>query len=708
MADCTELAAVITELARDLVAIRPDIKTVDDVLFELQKDFPILSRESLIENLIDATRREQRPASEAKKRWAAILREGKLDVSLKTDKAQITEYLEKGTLPERTTTEPKEQSLAIQELRRSRDNMQKWLNTSDPAMKRQMQERLDALNDRIARGEIVVTTETKGQLHDVLKALDEQIKATQKKVATDKAVQKLLDQIDSLTKHLEEGTLPEKKPKPAGQTVENDVLGSLRNVRNDLQKKLAKSDQAKVARIKEHIANIDEIIKSIEDKTYVPPTEPVPGPMSKERALAQVDLDMAKGRLRTALDKLTPKPIWKRYNPLYIFHDVMFGGEFSYILRQGGASVYGALGKTIERLATARPTTKPLAELGSRLSRTFDALKDAAKADQVMKEQLADPFVAYMIVKGKLHISPWSDTVALSSREEFSLSDLGFKIPVWRGINRAGAVWLNLCRIDMCRTMSETLAINAEPTIAEAVVIANAANQATGRGYEGGGSIGDAARLFVSAQYVSSRFKLLTLQPIFGNLQYSVPGVRRAVAREYARVLLGLGALYVLAELAGAEIEYDPRSSDFLKWRFGNSRVDPLMGLQQFIVLAARQITNKKKLLGSGDLVPIRGPKVPFGGATGRDLLEVFVESKFAPVPSAVMNVLGGKKVTGEPTSLGKEALGMTHPITYGDLYNVMQEDGVAKDLALSVLAVFGYGLQTFQPRRQSSQRRYQ
>ena len=95
---------------------------------------------------------------------------------------------------------------------------------------------------------------------------------------------------------------------------------------------------------------------------------------------------------------------------------------------------------------------------------------------------------------------------------------------------------------------------------------------------------------------------------------------RRLIITEYARMAVGIAAVYGLAILAGATVEKDPRSSDFAKLRFGNTRIDFLAGIPSVITFIARIITGKTKN-AKGEIKPLRGPDVKFGATEERDVM---------------------------------------------------------------------------------------
>jgi hypothetical protein len=226
--------------------------------------------------------------------------------------------------------------------------------------------------------------------------------------------------------------------------------------------------------------------------------------------------------------------------------------------------------------------------------------------------------------------------------------------------------------------------------------IANYINVATGRGNLGkhAAAAESAALLFFSPRLVASRFQILLGQPLY----HGTARTRTLIASEYARTLIGLSAIYGLAIAAGATIETDPHSSDFGKLKFGNTRVDPMMGLSQNTVMLDRIITGKTKTLG-GKEKPIRG-KVPYGGATSFDVVANFLRSKLAPVPGAIVNVATGKNVVGEPVTPLSTATDLIVPLSFQDVYSIMKEQGIPAGTAIEMLNILGMGVQQFEPQR--------
>jgi hypothetical protein len=125
-----------------------------------------------------------------------------------------------------------------------------------------------------------------------------------------------------------------------------------------------------------------------------------------------------------------------------------------------------------------------------------------------------------------------------------------------------------------------------------------------------------------------------------------------------------------------------------------------MAGLLQATVLLSREISGSTKQIKSGKIVDIRGDKVPFKGATGWDMLTRFLRTKLAPAPGLAVNALSGSDVIGKPVTAADTAKSLLIPLSLQDIYKVMLEQGIPSGTALSILSVFGMGLQNFDESR--------
>lgn len=393
-----------------------------------------------------------------------------------------------------------------------------------------------------------------------------------------------------------------------------------------------------------------------------------------EAAKAKAEWHKALMKDRLARRSLPAKIIGGVGETLNTIRAIMTSGEFSGVLRQGGF------------IGIGNP---------SRIVKAFPAMIRALRSEQGMHavnmEIMSRPNYP-LYVRSKLFLSEHGQK--LSQMEEAYMSRWAEKIPVVAGTQRAYSTFLNKLRADSFDAMAKTLVRRqGELTPERANAIANFINVATGRG----NVVGKEATLvglntyFFAPRWVLSRFQLALGQPLIRGDKHT----RRLIAEEYAKYLIGMGVIYGLWRMSGEEVETDPRSSDFGKLRVGETRVDLMAGLQQGTVLMSRLASGETKRL-SGQVVPIRGEDIPYGSDDSAQVIGRFLRTKMAPVPGSAVDLLSGKNVAGEPVTPQSELMELTVPLTYRDIYKAMIEQGVPVGTALSLLAIFGAGVQTY------------
>lgn len=285
----------------------------------------------------------------------------------------------------------------------------------------------------------------------------------------------------------------------------------------------------------------------------------------------------------------------------------------------------------------------------------------------------------------------------LASREEAFMSNLAEKIPVFgffaRASNRAYAGFLNKLRADVFDDLvknakSQGIAVEGK-TLED---IAKFVNSATGRGDIG--VLNRAAPIlngiFFSPRLMMSRLNLL-------NPQYYVtldPFVRKEALKSLLTFGATAGTLVGLAKLGGAEVGVDPRSADFGKIKFGNTRYDPYGGFQQYVKLAAQLMTGQIVSTTTGKVITLGEGYKPL---TRKDIIMRFFESKEAPIASFITSLLTGQTATGEPVRLSNEIINRLIPMMTQDIYEIAKDkDNIGQSLAMALPGIFGVGSQTY------------
>lgn len=532
--------------------------------------------------------------------------------------------------------------------------------------------------------------------------------------ARKKAVKSLTKAIEDLDRRISTGDFSA-RPKKATRPEVREVAElrarkeALRQALTDMKKAATPArspEEIKLSRDKKNIRRrIEQLQEKIRnsDYTIAPKPDPV---MDKEKLELQrqyqaVRKEYLKGLFEAQLRQRTlAGKLWgSTKEALNTSRSILTSMDFSGVLRQGGFIAFG----NPVRAARALPAM-------------FKAFASEKAYDLVMLEIQNRPN-APLYAQAKLYLADTAPA-SLSQMEEAYMSRWSNRIPGVAGSQRAYVTFLNKLRADSFDAMVAGLAKNSIPTKEESRAVANYVNVATGRGdlgkFAGAGELLNTA--FFAPRYVASRFQLL-LNPLTG---FSITGgsarVREQIAFEYAKFLGGVGAAVALAALAGDDeergsiagipvpIETDPRSSDFLKVRFGNTRLDMLAGLIQTTVVTSRLLTRQIKR-ASGEIVELTGQDRKISDPSWMDTLGRFMRSKLSPVLGTVFDIGAGENLIGESVTPATALLRGVIPLSVSEIDETMQEQGIPKGVALQLLSLFGVGLQTYEPRESKSSR---
>lgn len=279
-----------------------------------------------------------------------------------------------------------------------------------------------------------------------------------------------------------------------------------------------------------------------------------------------------------------------------------------------------------------------------------------------------------------------------------------------RGSERSYNTFLNKLRADTFDAAIKAYDIAPTET-AHLRALADVINTMTGRAKlplksleQGAGALNT---FLFAPRFFASRLKLATGQPLWSGTSKS----RKFALEQYGRTLAGASLIYGLANMAGAKIETDPRSTDFLKIKIGNTRIDPLGGLIQITNFLTRVVTGETKT--KEGVKPLReslrplqeidkrlGTRMAAHGKVGRkdagDTIWDFGRTKLNPIVGAAFDLTTGEDIVGRPTTVGGTLKKMSVPISFQDISETMQEQGVPKGTALWILSLFGAGLQTY------------
>lgn len=683
MADCTELAENIVKIGM-AISTREDIETFDDMTVELIKIFPQLTRESISDAFLEVTTKEAKKTDDLTRKLNEIRRTPKIEKATQDKIDELNKLLETGEKPKKVKTR-KAQSVKIEQLRQTRDNLRKWVETGDPVMKEKLNKELEELTDKFESGDIEIN-QRKGELHDEIQAIKDEIDSLKKMISESRKEQSLKDKIELLQAHLDAGTIPEVNKRVLSGTESTKML---RSILYDLRKSLNRSEPAVRKRLEKSIADLEQKLKSgdILPKQKASPVE------SKEIDELVYKREMIKREIQDEIKNLKPMTFWQKVGAMWdLARLMMTTGEFSFALRQGGVYAFSHPFKWSNALANSFRSFASVKSL-------YDINKDIFNREN-----------APLYMKSGLPLL--HEGMSLTRSEEVIMNYWMDKLPVIRNFNRAAIAFFNTMRADLFDIGYNTLGKTDTMTLAEAEIWTNYISVMSGRGKLSIGSLNlePAAlafnRTFFSARYVASRFQLLLGQPFFyrGKSGEGSLRARKLIAKEYIRLGIGLLTVFSMGLFVGADIEDDPRSSDFGKLKFGNRRLDPLMGMSQVITFMSRILTGKTKT-ARGNLVSLRGEDKKYGSQDILDIMARFGRSKLSPQFGFMMNLITGETMTGEEVNLLNTGTQLVHPMTYGDIWDVMQEEGIPTDIGLSILAFFGMGLQTYDSGEKQTER---
>lgn len=505
-----------------------------------------------------------------------------------------------------------------------------------------------------------------------------QLNAIRKEAREDKALRGKINDLEYL---LTSRSVPVSQPKI--KSAVSDVIQQLRERRDQLKKDLSKSDAVKRDRI-------NKVIRELERKIAtgnILPAPKVDVPKSKELQTLEYKRDKLRQDIRRAINDMKPKSFLDyAVEPFNLIRALITSLDLSAVLRQGGI------------IALARPVTA---------SKSIIPMLKAAISEEAayrINNEIPNRDNGLLYRKTKLYIAPIDNTVKLSQREEAFMSRLAAKIPFVRASERAYVTFLNKLRADVFDILIANLSVNGEPTLDEAQAIANYINAATGRGNLK--SLEQNAVLlntvFFAPKYVISRFQFLLGQPLYGG----TANTRKLIAKEYGRYLLGVAVVLALGALAGGDIERDPRSPDFGKIRFGNTRIDPLSGLVQVTVLLSRVFSGSTKSSTTGRVTAIRGEDVPYAGSDTSDVIFRFLRTKLSPLFGTALDIAAGENVIGEPVTTGSLITNAIIPMSIRDIYEMMRTDlNLPTAWVLAILSIFGMSLQTYNTKQNKNSR---
>jgi len=278
----------------------------------------------------------------------------------------------------------------------------------------------------------------------------------------------------------------------------------------------------------------------------------------------------------------------------------------------------------------------------------------------------------------------------------------------------------------LSRLMGAREGLNRTELAADRKRIAKAINSATGRGNLGnvaGVDLNQAAPLLniaiFSPRLLKSRVELLNnmFNPVaWANMPRNA---RAQILQDNVKFIGATIGVLTLAKALGADVNYDPDDSDFLKIRVGNTTYDTLTGLQQplrFILNMGAAVDADAWKLSSGiksgfGLLPnrfseadrLRGERgaETYAGKSKGELVSRFARSKLSPIAGTATSYIAGEDFMGRKFDAKREARDLVTPLPASDIIEAFKEDGIIGSFkALPSLAGIGVGTYPVSPEK--------
>jgi len=344
-------------------------------------------------------------------------------------------------------------------------------------------------------------------------------------------------------------------------------------------------------------------------------------------------------------------------------------------------------------------TTKPFWQA---FAHQFKYFADPQAYRDLQASIIAHPDYA-LAKEGKLGITHLGDK--LSSREEAMQSSLLEHIP---GLNklvgassRAFTGFLNETRFSRFTELLDAARLRGEDVNKGSKVIsdlANVVNNFTGRGSLGAHDRYASIQPILNDAFFSPRKIIATIQ-MFNPLTYldprTSPTARMGALRQLGGSLIATVAVLKLAQMAGATVETNPTSTNFLKAKIGNTTFDMTGGNAIYARLLARLITGQSTS-GSGKVTTLGQGYKP---ETRADVILNFIRGKLSPTASAIADALYGKDVVNQPFSVTSEVYNKLVPIIIQDFINLARNDPQNTAAWLpSLSAIFGVSMESPTP----------
>ena len=390
-----------------------------------------------------------------------------------------------------------------------------------------------------------------------------------------------------------------------------------------------------------------------------------------------------------------PQKVWREmWGIIGIPRTLMSAGEVSATWRQGGLLLFRDPLVSVKSFGRQLQAGFPKVSLRV-LNRRIETMTGEGVAEARLAQMEQHPIIQEY--GKKLFLAPMGEAAqraAMGMREEAFVSRTIQRVPILGHMvkmsERAYITFLNEMRFrSFVNRIQGWQARGWEVTQADADLLADWINIATGRGklgtFERAG--GELSTVLYSPRLFAARLETL---PYGAYAAAKSPAMRKEIAKDLVTFVMGNASLVALAKLSGAaDVEIDPRSTNFGKIRIGDTRLDPWGGFQQIARTVAQVATGQAKA-GSGNIY------------TADRLVQLgrFMQGKLSPAAGFLVDVMRGETMIGEELSASGESLkaqawNRLMPMWWQDVKDAVEEYG-AEGILRTLPGAVGWGTQTY------------
>lgn len=333
------------------------------------------------------------------------------------------------------------------------------------------------------------------------------------------------------------------------------------------------------------------------------------------------------------------------------------------------------------------------------VGRGYKAWTSPEYADYVDIQIKSDPYYKKFRNSGGF----LSQVGGITRGEEVFASKWAKAIPGIKASERAYTTTLNSLRFYTFKKYAQKWQGSGK-TAEDYEKLAKFINHATGRGDIKG--LEEYAP-FLNATFFAPRLQMGRIQSITdlfkgikGDLKKGeISPTRKIIAADLVSFFGGgIGILALLSKMKGISVEDDPRSSDFGKIRFGNTRIDFWGGYSQIARLVAQLATAEMKGTDTDRVM-----KVDRGNIIWR-----FIQTKLSPAAGLSVDLVRGETFLGKqleatPEIVSEQVYERFTPLFVQDVVDALRYQGFTSAAIVSPLAVHGIGAMTY-PVRPSSE----